>query len=93
MRVTDAAQAQNDEIMRGGHASWCSQSWQHSSSSSIPLRAGLEEQFAATSWGKKLEKRRTKAGMTDLDRFKAMVQKTTRARAVRKAYKQMQATA
>lgn len=46
--------------------------------------------FAATSWGKKLAKRNTKADMSDFDRFKAMCAKTSRSKLVRKAYEQLQ---
>lgn len=52
--------------------------------------AGIEDSFAATSWGKKLAKRQAKAGMNDFDRFKAMCAKTTRSKKVRKALEQLQ---
>jgi hypothetical protein len=52
--------------------------------------AGIEESFAATSWGKKLAKRQEKANMTDFDRFKAMCAKTARSKLVRKQYQQLQ---
>lgn len=54
------------------------------------LKAKLAEsdvfaKFAASSWGKKLAARTAKANMTDFDRYKAMVVKCKRARAIRKA--------
>jgi len=47
----------------------------------------------ATNWGKKLQKRQTKANMTDFERFQAMIAKTKRARAVRKAEQQLKKSA
>ena len=52
--------------------------------------AGIEDTFAATSWGKKLAKRAAKAEMNDFDRFKAMCAKTSRSKIVRKAVEQLQ---
>lgn len=43
--------------------------------------------FEKTSWGQKLAKQKTKANMTDFDRFKAMVEKKKRSAAVKKALK------
>jgi large subunit ribosomal protein L14e len=60
---------------------------------SYSLNAGIEDAFAATSWGKKLQKRAAKANMTDFDRFKATIAKSQRARRVRKAVEQLQKAA
>eukprot|EP00892_Ulva_mutabilis_P010159 jgi/Ulvmu1/7515/UM037_0059.1 len=54
---------------------------------------GVEDAFNATNWGKKLQKRQSKANMTDFERFQAMIAKTKRARAVRKAEQQLQKSA
>lgn len=51
--------------------------------------AGLDAKFGETSWGKKLERRRAKAAMTDFDRYRAMVQKTQQARKVRAAFNKL----
>merc|ERR1719197_1089333 len=43
--------------------------------------------FKATSWGKKLGAREARANMNDLERFKLMVAKKNRSKAVRAATK------
>ena len=57
------------------------------------LLAGLEANFAATAWGKKMEKMKAKAAMNDFDRYKAMVAKAKRGRLVRKAFNQLKKSA
>lgn len=55
--------------------------------------AGIEDAFMATNWGKKLQKRQSKANMTDFERFQAMIAKMKRARTVRKAEQKLKQTA
>lgn len=45
--------------------------------------SGAFDKFAATAWGKKLAARAAKAGMTDLDRYKAAVARKTRSSAIK----------
>merc|ERR1712070_1102363 len=45
--------------------------------------ANVEDQWAATSWGKKLAARKAKASASDFDRFKGMVAKKTLMQAAR----------
>ena len=47
------------------------------------LCADVFAKFAASAWGQKLAKRAAKAGQTDFDRYKAMVQKVKRSSQVR----------
>ena len=47
----------------------------------------------ATNWGKKLQKRQTKANMTDFERLQAMITKMKRARTVRKAEQKLKQSA
>jgi large subunit ribosomal protein L14e len=49
--------------------------------------------FSSSAWGKKLAARQAKANMSDLDRYKAMVAKAQRSKAVRKAYNQLKKSA
>mmetsp|Transcript_43940 Transcript_43940/g.125274 ORF Transcript_43940/g.125274 Transcript_43940/m.125274 type:complete len:84 (-) Transcript_43940:30-281(-) len=56
------------------------------------LRLALEKdeimsKWAATAWAKKLKAKETRANMTDFDRFKLMLAKKRRAKAVRKVLK------
>ena len=51
--------------------------------------ADVEGKFAESSWGKKLEARRKKASLTDLERYKAAVAKTKKSRAVRIAFSKL----
>eukprot|EP00775_Hariotina_reticulata_P012181 gene12181-12318_t len=55
--------------------------------------ADVAGKFSSSAWGKKLAARQTKANMSDLDRYKAMVAKAQRSRAVRKAYNQLKKSA
>uniref|UniRef100_A0A7S3VM32 Large ribosomal subunit protein eL14 domain-containing protein n=2 Tax=Eukaryota TaxID=2759 RepID=A0A7S3VM32_DUNTE len=56
-------------------------------------KAGVEEKFKASSWGKKLTKQANAKSMTDFDRFKAMLAKTKKNRAVRTVLNKLQKTA
>eukprot|EP00793_Prasinoderma_coloniale_P003868 PRCOL_00003245-RA len=47
--------------------------------------ADVEGTFAASNWGKKIAKKAAKMKMTDFDRYKAMVAKVKRNKAVRAA--------
>ena len=51
--------------------------------------ADVEGKFAESSWGKKLEARRKKASLTDLERYKAAVAKTKKSKAVRAAFSKL----
>jgi hypothetical protein len=55
--------------------------------------AGLEAKFAATTWGKKMQKRKDKASMNDLERYKAMVAKAARGRKIRKVFNSLRKSA
>ena len=41
------------------------------------------EKFAASAWGRKLARREAKAGLTDLERYKASVKRAARAKAIK----------
>jgi hypothetical protein len=56
-------------------------------------RADIAGKFAASAWGKKLAARQSKANMTDLDRYKAMVAKCKRSRLVRTAFNKLKKSA
>jgi len=45
--------------------------------------SGAFEKFAASAWGQKLARREAKAGLTDLERYKASVKRSARAKAIR----------
>ncbi|KAA8494017.1 60S ribosomal protein L14 [Porphyridium purpureum] len=49
--------------------------------------------FAATSWGKKLDKQRKRAELNDFDRFKLMVAKKEKSRLIAKEYKKLKKAA
>ena len=53
------------------------------------LTAGAFEKFAKSSWGAKLARRKSKADMTDFDRYKAAVSKSSKSRAVRTAFNKL----
>lgn len=46
--------------------------------------------FAASSWGRKIERKRKRTAMNDFDRFKLMLAKKKKAKAVRTTMKKMQ---
>mmetsp|Transcript_97953 Transcript_97953/g.219219 ORF Transcript_97953/g.219219 Transcript_97953/m.219219 type:complete len:136 (+) Transcript_97953:68-475(+) len=48
---------------------------------------GIMDKWAATSWAKKLKAKETRTAMTDFDRFKLMVAKKNRSKAVKKTLK------
>ena len=45
--------------------------------------SGAFEKFAASAWGQKLARREAKAGLTDLERYKASVKRAARAKAIK----------
>merc|ERR1719408_96781 len=56
------------------------------------LKAALEKdgimaKWSATAWAKKLKAKETRASMSDFDRFKLMVAKKNRSKAVKKTLK------
>jgi ribosomal protein L14E/L6E/L27E len=51
--------------------------------------SGVEKSWAESSWAKGLAKKAAKGNLTDMDRFKLMVARKTRARVVNKAMKAM----
>lgn len=55
--------------------------------------ADVLEKWAATSWAKKRAAKVKRASLTDLDRFKLMVARKQKARAVNKAFSKLKKTA
>lgn len=55
--------------------------------------AEVDKKFKASAWGQKVAKRAATASMTDLDRYKAMVTKSKKARQVRTVLNQMKKVA
>lgn len=52
-------------------------------------KAGIDEAWAASAWGKKLAARAKRAQLTDFDRFKVMVARKTKSSAINKQVKAM----
>merc|ERR1719198_1322030 len=50
-------------------------------------KEGVMAKWAATAWAKKLQAKKTRAEMTDFDRFKLMVARKKRSAAVKKTVK------
>lgn len=59
----------------------------------VAAHTDIAGKFAASAWGKKLAARQSKANMTDLDRYKAMVAKCKRSRLVRTAFNKLKKSA
>jgi hypothetical protein len=47
--------------------------------------AGIEEAFAATTWGKKINNKKKRAALTDFERYKVMVARQKRAKIIKAA--------
>lgn len=56
-------------------------------------KAGVDESWAASSWGKKLAARAKRTQLTDYDRFKVMVARKTKASAINKEVKKLKKAA
>lgn len=56
-------------------------------------KAGTDDAWAASSWGKKLASRSKRAQLTDFDRFKVMVARKTKASAINKQVKVLKRSA
>jgi len=56
-------------------------------------KAGIDEAWAASSWGKKLSTRSKRANLSDYDRFKVMVARKTKSRAIGKEVKRLKKAA
>lgn len=54
--------------------------------------AKVDETFSQSSWAQKAARQATRASLTDFDRFKVMVLKKERNRAIAKAVKQIKST-
>ena len=55
--------------------------------------ADVNGTFAGSSWGKKLERKRKRSAMNDFDRFKLMIAKKQKSRAVNNTLKKLRAKA
>jgi len=55
--------------------------------------ADVAATFAGSSWGKKIERKRKRSAMNDFDRFKLMIAKKQKSRAVNNTLKKMRAAA
>ena len=59
----------------------------------VPTRslccADVVAKFEKSTWGKKLAQRRTKASLTDFERYKAAVAKSKKSKAVRTAFNKL----
>lgn len=53
--------------------------------------ADVDGVFAASSWGKKLERKQKRANLNDFDRFKVMVARMKRSKAINAEYEKLKA--
>eukprot|EP01025_Chloroclados_australasicus_P019345 TRINITY_DN2054_c0_g1_i1.p2 TRINITY_DN2054_c0_g1~~TRINITY_DN2054_c0_g1_i1.p2 ORF type:complete len:146 (-),score=18.28 TRINITY_DN2054_c0_g1_i1:297-695(-) len=55
--------------------------------------AEVEKKFNESAWGKKIAKQKHKKEMTDFDRYKAMMERSKKAKLIRKAFEQLKSQA